>query len=122
GSAVLDGLARARGTADAARPIDPVAAQLAAALEAKGWSVDVNVGASRFRCDLAVRKRGESRYRLGILIDSETHYDNADLDDRYRLKPALLAAFGWNLRWVLTRDYWLDPDAVLARLESALAG
>jgi hypothetical protein len=120
-SAVLDAMARARGTITAPLEVDPVAAELAQVLRGKGWEVDLNVGASRFRCDVAIRQRGQAPYKLGILIDTESHYANADLDDRYRLKPAILRAFGWNIRWVLTRDWLLDRGAVVARIEAALA-
>lgn len=120
-SAVLDGLARAGGRPAAPAEADPVAAQLARVFRDKGWVVDLDVGASRFRCNVAIRAAGETQYRLGILIDTQAHYANPDLDDRYRLKPAILRTFGWNVRWVLTRDWLLDREAVIARIESALA-
>jgi hypothetical protein len=47
-------------------------------------------------------------------------HQESDLDDRYRLKPAVLRAFGWNIRWVLTRDWLLDRKGVIARIEAAL--
>ena len=118
--AVLDGLARARGAVAAAAQPDPLALDLAQVLRDKGWEVELDVGASRFRCDLAVRAKGEAQYRLGVLIDGEAHYANSDLDDRYRLKPAVMRAFGWKLCWVLTRDWLLDRAGVIARVESAL--
>src|SRR5213075_1721792 len=46
---------------------DAVVEQLAAALRARGHSVDLNVGQSKFRCDLAVRGDSDSLYQLGIL-------------------------------------------------------
>jgi hypothetical protein len=119
-SAVLDALARARGTIGAPL-VDPVALDLANVLRNKGWEVDLNVGTSRFRCDVAVRGPREPQYKLGILIDTEAHYANSDLDDRYRLKPGILHAFGWNIRWVLARDWLLDRDRVVSRIEAALA-
>ncbi|MGH8245249.1 MAG: AAA domain-containing protein, partial [Gammaproteobacteria bacterium] len=46
---------------------DAVVEQLAAALRARGYEVDLNVGQSKFRCDLAVRGKSDSLYQLGIL-------------------------------------------------------
>jgi hypothetical protein len=105
---------------EVARKADPVATELARVFSEKGWEVDLDVGASRFRCDVAIRARGDSRYRVGILIDTESHYGNSDLDDRYRIKPGLLRAFGWNIRWVLVRDWLLDREGVIARIEKVL--
>src|SRR5262249_19131747 len=60
---------------------DAVVEQLAAALRARGYSVDLNVGQSRFRCDLAVCGDSDSLYQLGILVDTEEHYANPNLLD-----------------------------------------
>jgi len=99
----------------------PVAEPIARALRDRGHVVDTQVGQSRFRCDLAVRQPDGQGYALGILIDSEQHYRNPDLVERYLMQPAVLGAFGWKLAWVLTKDWLHEPDAVLARLEKLLA-
>src|SRR6185503_11364389 len=74
---------------------DAVVEQVAAALRQRGYAVDLNVGQSKFRCDLAVRGSGDSLYQLGILVDTERHYANPNLLDRYLMQPAILRAFGW---------------------------
>lgn len=101
---------------------DAVVEQLAAALRSRGYAVDVNVGQSRFRCDLAVRRESESLYQLGILVDTDGHYANPNLLDRYLMQPSILRAFGWRFALVLTKDWYHNPDDVLARLEKALQG
>lgn len=100
---------------------DEVLAQLAAALRARGHHVDEQVGQSRFRCDLAVRGQGEI-YQLGVLVDTDAHYSNPDVLERYVSRPRILSAFGWRVLQVLTRDWFQDPDAVVDRVERALAG
>ena len=120
-NAVLDSLSRARGAAGREQADNPVAAGLAEALRAKGWAVDLGVGSSAFRCDLAIYAPGDSKYRLGVMIDTERHYTVDDLDDRYLLKPAVLHGFGWQVAWVLTRDWLLDPNGVVGRLEAGLS-
>jgi predicted DNA-binding WGR domain protein len=101
---------------------DAVVEQLAAALRARGHSVDLNVGQSKFRCDLAVRGNSESQYQLGILVDTDGHYANPNLLDRYLMQPSILRAFGWRFALVLTKDWYHNPDDVLTRIEKLLQG
>jgi AAA domain/REase_MTES_1575/Protein of unknown function (DUF4011) len=101
---------------------DAVVAAIAKALQARGYAVDLQVGQSRFRCDLAVASKSLSYYQLGILVDTSDHYQNANLLDRYLMQPSILRAFGWNCALVLTKDWYQNPDSVLAGLERLLGG
>ena len=87
-----------------------------------GMCVDLNVGQSKFRCDLAVRSPADSLYQLGILVDTDGHYANPDLLDRYLLQPTILQAFGWRFALVLTKDWYHNPEDVLTGLERLLRG
>ncbi|MCL2447684.1 MAG: DUF4011 domain-containing protein [Polyangiaceae bacterium] len=98
---------------------DATVRALAGALRAKGFEVDEGVGSSSFRCDLAVRRKGETSHRLAILVDTEAHYA-APTDERHRVKPALLRAFGWRTEIVLAKDWREAPGEVLARVRRAL--
>ena len=69
----------------------------------RGYGVDLNVGQSKFRCDLAVRCSSDSLYQLGILVDTDAHYANPNLLDRYLMQPSILRAFGWRFALVLTK-------------------
>ncbi len=101
---------------------DAVVEQLATALRGRGYAVDLNVGQSKFRCDLAVRGTADGLYQLGILVDTDGHYANTDLLDRYLMQPSILQAFGWRFALVLTKDWYHHPDEVLAALEKKLKG
>jgi hypothetical protein len=101
-------------------PANVVVDQLAAHLRKRGYEVETHVGQSGFRCDLAVRANGESRYRLGILVDTDSYYQNANLLERELLRPRLLRNFGWNIVLVLTKDWFEDANAVLQTLERRL--
>jgi predicted DNA-binding WGR domain protein len=101
---------------------DAVVEGLANALRSRGYSVDLNVGQSRFRCDVAVRSNSDSFYQLGILVDTDGHYTNPNLLDRYLMQPSILRAFGWCFALVLTKDWYHNPDDVLNRLEKLLHG
>jgi predicted DNA-binding WGR domain protein len=101
---------------------DAVIEGLAAALRQRGHAVDLNVGQSKFRCDLAVRGSSDGLYELGILVDTDGHYANANLLDRYLMQPGILKAFGWRFALVLTKDWYHNPEEVLARIERLLHG
>jgi hypothetical protein len=97
-----------------------VARALAAGLEAAGFGVDLGVGQSTFRCDLAVRRPGESRYALGVLIDGDDYFREADALERDMMKPRLLRNFGWRVTHVLTKDWHADPARELQRVRAML--
>jgi len=99
---------------------DAVVTQLAEALRARGHEVDLHVGQSRFRCDLAIRRPGDTEHQLGILVDTEGHYANPNLLDRYLLQPTILRVFGWRIAVVLTKDWYQQPETVVKRLEKLL--
>ena len=112
---VIDLLGGKRKT-QAQQTAHPVVAQLRAALEAQGLLVDTDIGQSGLRCDIGVRREGDSAYRLGILVDTDSHYATADLLERYLQQPGLMAGAGWNLERVFTKDWVEQPQEVLARL------
>jgi DNA polymerase III delta prime subunit len=121
---VLHGMSRWQATSDDpdGDAGDPLAEQVAAALQAKGYVVDRAVGQSHFRCDLAVRRAGETTYRLAILLDNDGYYDQSDLLERDLMRPKLLRDFGWTVVFVLAKDWYEDRAAVLERLDRLLAG
>lgn len=96
--------------------------ELSNALTERGWKVELNVGQSQFRCDLAVAAKSDTNYRLGILIDGDNYYQQEDLLEREVQRPALLRAFGWKVAIVLSKDWLLRKDEVLNRIESTLLG
>ena len=94
--------------------------ELAARLRERGYNVDLNVGQSGFRCDLAVRSAGDRAYRLGILIDTDAYYQNSDILERDVLRPRLLRLFGWEIVLVLTKDWLEDAASVVDAIEKRL--
>ena len=116
----LNPLARKSLAPETAR--DAVIEELAGALRARGHVVDLRVGQSKFRCDLAVRAESDDLHQIGILVDTDAHYANPNLLDRYLMQPSILRAFGWRFALVLTKDWFHEPEAVLNRLERTLKG
>lgn len=101
---------------------DTVIEQVADKLRQRGHQVDLQVGQSRFRCDIAVRRKSEPHYTLAVLVDTDSHYRNSNLIDRYLTQPGVLRAFGWKVAFVLTKDWLHEPEAVVERLERELRG
>jgi predicted DNA-binding WGR domain protein len=99
---------------------DAIVSQLAAALRARGHSVDEQIGQSRFRCELGIRDDASGHYALGILVDTEGHYANRDVFERFVSRPRILGSFGWNVVRVLSRDWLHDSEGVIARIERQL--
>ncbi len=101
---------------------DAVVKQMAEALRLKGHAVELNIGQSKFRCDLAVRAPSDEAHQLGIIVDTDGHYANPNLLDRYLMQPSILRAFGWRFALVLTKDWYHTPELVLDRIEKLLQG
>jgi hypothetical protein len=110
-----------RSPGDGRDEVDVTARAVARALRERGLIVDENVGGSSFRCDLAVRREGDTAHRLAVLVDTDAHYA-APSDERHRVKPSLLRAFGWHIETVLAKEWWERGDEVLARLLQVGAG
>ena len=60
--------------------------------------------------------------RLAVLVDTRERAALAPTDERAITHPAVLAAFGWTVVHVLTKDWYADPDSVVAAVETALGG
>ena len=95
---------------------DIVVDQLAEGLRSRGFQVERSIGQSRFQCDIAIRREGDQQYRLGILVDTDNYYRQTDLLERDLMKPNLLRDFGWKTTTVLAKDWWQDPEKVLAQI------
>jgi predicted DNA-binding WGR domain protein len=101
---------------------DAVVARLAESLGARGLEVELSVGHSHFRCDLAVKKPGDPQFSLAVFVDTESFYRERDVLEREVLRPKLLRAFGWTVAHVLAKDWHEDPEAIVRRLEGLLRG
>lgn len=99
---------------------DAVAEQLAACLRERGYLVELGVGQSHFRVDLAVRRPEESEFRLGILVDTPLQYEHSEPLERDVMRPRLLRAFGWRVESVLAKDWYERREQELVRLIAAL--
>jgi hypothetical protein len=109
-----------RAPALARRSKSSLEARLAKALEARGLEVELGVGTSQFRCSLGVRRPGEHRYALGVLLDDPDHQGRA-VEEVLHAQAAVLRGFGWRTLTVLHRDWYAGPELVVQRIAAAMA-
>jgi hypothetical protein len=96
---------------------------LAAALEERGWKVDLHVGRSRdFRVCLGVAEAANpDRWVLGVELDGDYHRTAPTVVDRESVREGVLCALGWRLVRVSALDVLRDLAGTVARIEASAA-
>lgn len=97
-----------------------VAAFIAKDLEKLGYKCDLDIGASNFRVDIAIKNKNEDAYCLGIILDSSFYYDAKTCRDRNVLHYNILSKLGWNILRIWTIDYYDHPNEVIKSIESSI--
>jgi len=97
---------------------------VAAAVRDRGLAVDQQVGASKFRIDLAIRdRRDPSRYVLGIECDGATYHSSRTARDRDLLRQQVLEGMGWRIHRMWSTEWFNDRnraiEAILTSLQQA---
>jgi very-short-patch-repair endonuclease len=91
--------------------------QVAQRLKQRGFDVDVQVGASKFRIDLAVKHRQHSSiYVAGVECDGASYHSSRSARDRDRLREEVLRGLGWNIVRIWSTDWFSDPNGSTDRL------
>lgn len=100
----------------------PLAGIVAQRLAERGYLTRQDLGHSRFRCDLAVRRADETRHRLAILIDRATPEPlrPEELLARDLLRPTLLRQLGWKVCHLSSLDWYLRPEESLEEMIATL--
>ena len=91
--------------------------EIASALEARGYTVQADIGRSSFRVDLAVKKTGDEGWRMAIMLDSPAWKSRLTVTDR-DAAPTLLRDI---MKWPAVARVWLpgwlrDREGTLTRL------
>jgi very-short-patch-repair endonuclease len=86
-----------------------------AALVDRGLIVDMQVGASRYRIDLAIRDPGdERRYLLGIECDGIAYHSARTARDRDLLRQLVLQRMGWRIHRIWSTEWFHDRENAIA--------
>ncbi len=97
-------------------------AAIAEELRSKGHEVDLDIGVSGYRIDLAIRDpKEDGKYLLGIELDGSGYRDAATARERDILREAVLKGLGWRLMRVWSLDWWYGKEKVLKAIEATVA-
>lgn len=89
-------------------------------LEEKGFIVDLAVGRSEFKIDLALKKPGNSNYILGILLDETPLNPNLSAADRFYVEPVFLQGLKWKLVRIYSFTYMREPNRTIQKIVEAV--
>ena len=90
-------------------------------LEARGFSVDTQVGQSGYRIDLAVvHPNDSSKYILGIECDGAMFHSGKSVRERDVMRQKFLERRGWNIDRIWSRNWWRDPDREVQRIQDKI--
>jgi very-short-patch-repair endonuclease len=96
--------------------------QVCERLQAAGYDVKRQIGASGFRVDLAVADSDRpGRFILGIECDGAQFHSSRSARDRDRLRQQVLEGHGWIIHRVWSADWYLRPQNELKKIEAAIA-
>jgi len=91
------------------------------ALIERGLSVDAQVGASKFRIDLAIRHRQDpSRYALGVECDGASYHSSRTARDRDLLREQVLRQMKWRIHRVWSTEWFHNPEATISSIIQSL--
>lgn len=89
-------------------------------LQALGFDVKRQIGASGFRVDLAISDPDRpGRFVLGIECDGAQFHSSRSARDRDRLRQQVLESHGWIIHRVWSADWYLRPQTELRKIEDA---
>ncbi len=94
-----------------------VSKSIAEALKQRGYDVELSLGASEYKIDIAVKsKTNPSEYILAIETDGEVYRSAHTARDRERLRRAVLESLGWTVHKVWARDWIRNEAEELAKI------
>lgn len=98
------------------------ASSLAAHLTRLGYKVDLDIGTSSFKVDIAIKDPlDNSKYALGILTDDDTYVSSPTCNDRNVVGPNMLDALHWKTLRVFSSEYIDHPDVVIDNIIKTLS-
>lgn len=90
-------------------------------LELLGFVVQQNIGQSKFKCHIAIKKTDiDKNFSLGIIVDDGLHYQNDDILEQYLLKPEVMKQNGWKICQVYSKDWFEDKNRVLQMIQKVI--
>lgn len=85
------------------------------ALSAKGLPLARDIGDTNYKVDLAVTD-DDGAFLLGIECEGRNYFNGRSSKEREVYRLGLMAVRGWEVHRVWARNYFLDPEAVVAEI------
>lgn len=102
---------------------NPLAKEIASAINALGFYAEINLGQSDFKCHVAIKNKKENKnFDLGIIIDDQEHYANEHIHASYLLKPNILKVFGWQVMPIFAKDWYENKQNIINKIAAHLKG
>lgn len=99
----------------------PFEESVATELRKRGWKVQTQIGASKFKIDLGIYNPNEpGSFLAGVECDGATYHSSPTARDRDRVRHIILEKLGWNLVRIWSTDYFLNPKNVIERVHDEL--
>jgi len=97
-----------------------IEAEIKEALEKRKYTVDVNIGSSKYKINLAIYNKKLDRFVLGIEIDSNAYSSSNSLLERDVFRTKFLNSRGWNIMRLWSRDWWTNKEKTLDMIEKRI--
>ncbi|MFK7969223.1 MAG: AAA domain-containing protein [Bacteroidia bacterium] len=98
---------------------NPLADEVAQALEARGYRISRNLGDTNFKLDLAIQNAA-GEHVLGIRCEGPHYFSGSTAKAREIYRRELLAQRGWKLCHVWARNWRIDAEKELERIVDML--
>ena len=92
---------------------DILAKEIKSSLEKSGYNIEVKVGNTRNKIDLAVFDSSFNQYLLGIECINKNYKTIDEMIENQLYHQGFLESRGWNIHRVWTRDWWLSKNKVI---------
>lgn len=94
-------------------------------LRKRGWKIQTQIGASKFKIDLGIYNPNEpGSFLAGVECDGATYHSSPTARDRDRVRHIILEDLGWKLIRIWSTDYFYNrekPSAVIDRVHAELS-
>lgn len=88
-------------------------------LKDNGFDVTTQVGCSRYRIDLGLKRPGTSDYVLAIECDGATYHSSKSARDRDRLRQSILEGMNWKFYRIWSTDWYKNNSVEKSKLLEA---
>ncbi|MCL0031956.1 DUF3320 domain-containing protein, partial [Dehalococcoidia bacterium] len=112
---------------EATPQIDPLAEpdsdfeiSVAKALIDRGHKIQIQVGVSGYRIDMAIESEDGNGYDLAIECDGATYHSSASARDRDRIRQNILEGLGWTVHRVWSTSWIKNQDHEIDLIEKSL--